>query len=163
MPRYALTGLKLSVTARVLLLSVVGCSTHTVRLEGLQIRLPLVGDIGPQGWKPYAQELERAVVTVKLERDQANANHSATKQAYRDAQEEAARMEAERIARVVEIQERITDEVRQDYSRDIAALRARADRLRREARAGAGGASGGLQVPAESNTASGTDATPDCA
>lgn len=162
MPRYVLTGLKLTLTALVLLLAVVGCTTQTVRLEGFQIRIPLIGSIGPQGWKPYAQELEGAVVKVKLERDQANANHAATKQAYRDAQEEAARMEAERIARVIEQQEQITDEVRQDYSRDIAALRARADRLRREARTSAGSATSGLQVPAESDTASGTDAAPDC-
>lgn len=156
-PRYALTGLKLGLSGLLLLVAVVGCTTQTVRLEGFQIKLPLIGSIGPQGWKPYAQELEGEVRSIRIDLELSEARHEATKRAYTEAQAEAARMEAERITRVVEQQERITDEVRQDYSRRIADLRARAARLQAEARAGAGSASGGVQLPEAGNATYGID------
>lgn len=163
-PKYALTGVRLSLTALVLLLAVVGCSTQTVRLEGFQIRVPLLGSIGPKGWKPYAQELEGELQVTRVALKQANENHVATKQAYREAQEEAARMQADIIAREVARQERITDEVREDYGRRIAELRARADRLRRQLQdgAGAGGAAGGVRVPTEGDAAGRANATSGC-
>jgi hypothetical protein len=161
-PRYALTGIKLGLSALLLLVAVVGCSTQTVRLEGFQVKLPLIGTIGPQGWKPYAKELEGEVRSIRIDLELAEARHIATKRAYEDAQAEAARMEAERLARVVARQEEITDEVRQDYSRRIADLRARAARLQAQARAGAGSASGGLPVPETGDPAARTDAAPDC-
>ena len=161
--RYAITGLKIALVAIVLLVATVGCSVQTVRLEGFQIKVPIIGTIGPQGWKPYAQELEGEVRSIRIDLDLSEARHVATKRAYEEAQAEAARMEAERLARVVEQQERITDEVRQDYSRRIADLRKRAARLQAEARAGAGSAPGDVQLPETGNTASGTDEAPDCA
>jgi hypothetical protein len=156
-PRYALTGIKLGLSALLLLLAVVGCSTQTVRLEGFQVKLPLIGTFGPQGWKPYAKELEGEVRSIRIDLELAEARHFATKRAYIEAQEDAARQQAEIIARQVARQERITDEVRQDYQRSIAALRARAARLQAQARAGAGGASGGLQLPETGDPASGID------
>jgi hypothetical protein len=156
-PRYALTGIKLGLSALLLLVAVVGCSTQTVRLEGFRIQLPVIGTIGPKGWKPYAKELEGEARSIRIDLELAEARHVATKRAYEDAQAEAARMEAERLARVVARQEEITDEVRQDYSRRIADLRARAARLQDQARAGARGASGGLQLPETGDPASGID------
>jgi hypothetical protein len=161
-PRYALTGIKLGLSALVLLLAVVGCSTQTVRLEGFQVKLPLIGSIGPKGWKPYAQELEGEVRSIRIDLELSEARHLASKRAYIEAQEEAARQQAEIIARQVARQERITDEVRQDYQRSIAALRARADRLRAEARAGAEGAAGAVRMPETGDPAARTDAAPDC-
>ncbi len=161
--RYALTGLKIALVAIVLLFAVVGCTTQTVRLEGFQVKLPLIGTIGPQGWKPYAKELEGEVRSIRIDLELSEARHVATKRAYEEAQAEAARMEAERLARVVEQQERITDEVRQDYSRRIADLRKRANRLQAEARTSAGGASDQVRVSETGNAASGIDEAPDCA
>lgn len=99
-------------------------------------------------WKPR----------VQAEKDA----HAATKRAYREAQEEAARIQAEVIAAEIERQEGITANVRKDYQQRLAALRARADRLRAEARAGADGASGEVRMPAESETSGRADAAPDC-
>lgn len=67
----------------------IGFATQTIRLEGAQLRLPFIGSIGPQGWKPYAEELKDEVVEVTLQRDQANANHRKTKLNYRSAQKQA--------------------------------------------------------------------------
>lgn len=154
-PRYVLTGLKLTLTAFVLLLAVVGCTTQTVRLEGFQVRFPLIGSIGPQGWKPRALKAEGEVKSIRIDLELSEARHVATKRAYIEAQEEAARQQAEIIEREVARQERITDEVREDYNRRIADLRKRADRLRAEARASAEGAAGAVPVPAEAGSSSG--------
>jgi hypothetical protein len=161
-PRYALTGIKLGLSGLLLLLAVVGCTTQTVRLEGMQLKLPLIGTIGPKGWKPYAQELEGEVRSIRIDLELSEAKHVATKRAYLEAQEEAARQQAEMIAREVARQERITDEVRNDYNRRIAALRARADRLRAEAGAGAEGAAGAVRVSTEGEAAGRANATARC-
>lgn len=161
-PSYVLTGLRLTLAGLLLLLAVVGCTTQTVRLEGFQIKVPLIGHIGPQGWKPYAQELEGKVRVIRIDLEMAEARHLATKRAYLEAQEEAARQQAEIIAREVARQERITDAVRKDYQQRIAALRARADKLRAEARANSEGAAGGVRMPADAQAAGGIDEAPDC-
>jgi hypothetical protein len=161
-PRYALTGLKLGLSGLLLLICLVGCTTQTIRLEGFQIRLPLIGTIGPQGWKPYALEQEAKVRSIRIDLEMSEVRHKATKRAYTEAQAEAARMEAERIIRVIEKQEAITDEVRDDYNRRIADLRARAARLQAEARTGFGGPSGGLQLPETSDAPGGVDEAPRC-
>jgi hypothetical protein len=161
-PRYALKGTRLALVGLVLLLGIVGCTTQTVRLEGFQIRLPLIGTIGPQGWKNYARQLEGEIKTVRIDLELTEAKHVATKRAYIEAQEEAARVQAEAIERTVARQERITDEVRQDYTRRIATLRSRADRLQRQARADLAGSPGAVRLPADSNTASRIDEAPDC-
>lgn len=120
-----------------------------------------------RGWKQEAQIIRIDLAKAEAYGRAEAAKHKATKQAYRDAQEEAARMEAARLARVVAEQEGITDAVKADYRKRIADLRARADRLRAQAEAargsGAAGASGDVQLPEASYPASGTDAAPDCA
>lgn len=113
----------------------------------------------------FKQELQ--ITRISLAEAEANhraevAKHKATKQAYRDAQEEAARMQAEAIERVVAKQEKITDAVRQDYQQRIAALRARADRLRAQAEAAAGGTSAAgapdhVRLPQDGSAARGID------
>lgn len=82
------------------------------------------------------------------------AAHSRTKETYRLAQQEAARLEGARLMRVQAQQQEITDHVRQDLSERLAAARARfdaladADGLRGPSRGtGADGAAEGLAVP----------------
>jgi hypothetical protein len=160
--RYALRGVQIAAVVAVLLLATVGCATQTVRLEGFRISLPLIGDIGPKGWRPYAIELEGEVKTIRIDLVESRARHAASKRAYAEAQEEAARMQADIVEREVARQERITDEVRKDYQQRIAALRSRADRLRAEAGAGVAGSPDQVRVPADANAAARTDEAPDC-
>lgn len=82
------------------------------------------------------------------------AAHRRTKETYRLAQQEAARLEGARLMRVQAQQQEITDHVRQDLSERLAAARARydaladAERLRGASRGtGADGAAAGLPVP----------------
>lgn len=100
-------------------------------------------------WKPR----------VQAERDA----HAATKRAYREAQEEAARIQAEVIAAEIARQEGITANVRKDYQQRLAALRARADRLRAEARTGTEGAADQVRMPAEAGSAARANDPSDCA
>lgn len=85
--------------------------------------------------------------------------HVQTIRNYRNAQKQAQIAEKARLARVKGEQERISDNVSQDYARDLAALRARYDRLRRQARA-ADGKAGGVAVSGIPDAAFGTDAAP---
>ena len=48
----------LTITALALL------AVQTVRVDGLQIKAPLIGNIGPQGWKPRALEAEATLKRV---------------------------------------------------------------------------------------------------
>lgn len=67
--------------------------------------------------------------------------HQQTKHNYRAAQEQAAALEAARLAAVQAEQKEITDAVTQDYRQRLADARAHAERLRDQlARAGAGAA-----------------------
>lgn len=141
---------------------------QTIRIEGVWCG---DGDEKPACLiRGFKQELQ--ITRINLAEAEAYgraeaAKHKATKQAYRDAQEEAARVQAEIIAAEVARQERITDEVRADLQQRIADLRARADRLRREAEAaargsGAAGASGDLRLPQAGDPARGTGEAPRC-
>ncbi|XAI96263.1 hypothetical protein [Microcystis phage Mae-JY29] len=142
---------------------------QTIRIEGVWC-----SDVGA-GEKPaciirgFKQEVQ--IIEIDLAEAEANwraevAKHKATKQAYRDAQEEAARMEAERLARVVARQEEITSEVESDYRQRIAVVTSRAERLRRQARAtdgsGAAGTPGDVQLPEAGDPTARTDEAPDC-
>lgn len=144
---------------------------QTVRIEGAFCS-DVSGREKPRciirGWKQEVQIIRIDLAEAEAYGRAEAAKHKATKQAYRDAQEEAARMEAEHLARVVAEQQEITDAVEADYRQRIAALRARADRLRAQAEAAARGTSaagspGDMQLPEASDTTSGTDAAPDCA
>jgi hypothetical protein len=136
---------------------------QTVRIEGV--------------WCKYSQDRPRCLVEgfkqqvqilrfdLRMETARADteaAKHEATKLAYREAQEEAARIQAEVVAREVARQKEITNEVRRDYSRRIADLRARAERLRAQIRSqeDGGGASGSaypVRVPIHAGTATRID------
>ena len=143
---------------------------QTVRIEGA-----FCSDVSARE-KPscIVQGFKQEVQIIRIDFAEAEAygraeaaKHKATKQAYADAQAEAARMEAERLARVVAEQQEITDAVEADYRQRIATLRARADRLRAEAIAARGGTSaagapGDMQLPEAGDTAARADEAPDC-
>lgn len=87
-------------------------------------------------------------------------NHKQTKANYRAAQAEADRLEAERLAKAKAKQQEITNDVREDYAANLAALRARYQRLLDAARARADGAAHGVAVPAASQAPGRADAPP---
>lgn len=142
---------------------------QTIRIEGAFCGGVEVGEKPSciiRGWKQEVQILRINLAEAEAFGRTEAAKHKATKQAYRDAQEEAARLEAERLARVVARQKEITHEVEADYRQRIAALRARADRLRAQAEAargsGAAGATGDLQLSKAGDPARRADEAPDC-
>lgn len=86
--------------------------------------------------------------TARAEKTAEIAAHQATKEAYRRAQAEAARRDAERLVRVQSEQEEITDAVTADYRARLAGARAVAERLREQlARAGERAAGPGVGEP----------------
>lgn len=93
---------------------------QTTRLYGFQI-----WSISMRGWIEAAEQFER-------ERDAERAAHRQTKTDYRNAQNEAARLESQRLDRVRTEQQEITDAVEADYSARLAAARARAEWLRED-------------------------------
>ena len=46
-------------------------AVQTVRIDGLQIKAPLIGNIGPQGWKPRALTAEATLKRVSEAQDEA--------------------------------------------------------------------------------------------
>lgn len=144
-------------------------AVQTVRIEGAFCANVEAGEKPRCIIRGFKQELQ--ITRISLAEAEANhraeaAKHKATKQAYAEAQEEAARLEAERLARVVARQEEITHEIEADYRQRIAALRARADRLRAQVEANRGGSAAGapgdLQLPEAGDPAARADAAPDC-
>lgn len=145
-------------------------AVQTIRIEGVWCAEVEAGDKPACLVRGFKQELQIVRIDLAAARAQAiaeAAKHKATKQAYADAQAEAARLEAQRIERVIQQQKAITDEVETDYRRQLDAVRARADRLRRQAEAAARGSraagpAGDLQLPPPGDAAGRTDAAPDC-
>ena len=93
---------------------------------------------------------------ARAERDAEISAHTLTKQTYRLAQQQAAALDAARVARVEAEQREITDEVTADYRARLADARAAAERLRQQlarAREHPAGAAGGEQLPATGDTA----------
>jgi hypothetical protein len=160
----------LRILGALLAAAVLFAAIQTVRIEGVWC-----SDAGPtdkpscliRGFKQEVQVLRFALNKETARADSEAAKHLATKQAYRDAQAEAAELEAQRLARVVARQEKITDEVASDYRQRIVALNARVERLRAQVRSGeigsgAAGAAGGEPMPGAGDPASGIDEAPDC-
>lgn len=163
------TGKGLKIALGALALVTIFATVQTIRIEGVWCSDVEAGEKPACIIRGFKQELQ--IVRIDLAEAEAYgraeaAKHKATKQAYREAQEEAAIAEAARLARVVAEQKEITSEVEADYRQRIAALRARADRLRREAEAnrgsGAAGAARDVQLSEAGDPASGTDEAPDC-
>ena len=102
-------------------------------------------------WKRVAQVL-------RIDLDEVKRARAAEREAYRKAQAEAARMEAERIARVTAKQEEITDAAAKKYNERIARLRA-AHSLRSQT-GGVDGAANGEQVPCVPGATVGADGAP---
>lgn len=164
----ALAGLpalpRLSLTQWLLAGALAVIAALLIALYGLQIDLPLIGKIGPEG---VIAERDTALTerdAARKLRAEERANHIATKKNIRGAQAEAARRQAAFVAAETARQERIVDEARADFARDSAALRARADRLLRDARAGTGveGNAGAVRVPEAVAAPGRTDEAPDC-
>lgn len=123
------------------LAALVALGVQTVRIDGL----------GPiRGLKGSLAASQRQVTAER-------SAHVQTITRYRIAQDLAQQEEAKRLARVQGEQERISDNVSQDYARELDALRARYARLRAQART-AGGAPSGVSVPAVPGSSGGTDA-----
>lgn len=135
-------------------LLLVGFITQTIRIEGFWLIV---------GFKEQVAVLRIDLSKARAATEAEIAKHEATKRAYRDAQAEAERMEAERLARITAQQERINNDRIASYSSRLAAARAVADRLRGQAsaRAGAVGASGCQQVPDDGHSG-GTAQAPGC-
>ena len=161
--RYAVKGVYLAAVGLTVALSVVIAVVQTIRIDGFQVKLPLVGWVGPQGWKPYAENLENAVVKVKFQLEKANDNHRQTKANYAEAQKQAAQQQKEYVDRVVKRQTEISNASQQVLDHRIRDIRARFDRLRAETeRAGAGSAPREVRVPEGGDTAPRPDQAPDC-
>lgn len=127
---------------------------QTIRIEGFWFI---------RGYKDRVAVLRIDLDAARAERDAEAARHLATKQAYREAQAEAARLEKARLASVLAQQKDITDAISADYSKRLAAARAAADRLRAEAlqgRSGSAGSPGSQSVPGMACAAGGTDEAP---
>lgn len=122
-------------------------AVQTVRLEGLEI-WPVSGE----GWIAKAGRFG-------TERDAERSAHRRTKDDYRAAQIDAAKMEADRLQRVTQQQKDITHAIETDYHARLADARARAELLRQELRGGAGAASASrdLAVPGVPGAAGGSD------
>lgn len=160
----------LRILAGLLALVTVFAIIQTIRIEGAfcsDVEASEKPSCIVRGWKQEVQIIRIDLAEAEAYGRAEAAKHKATKQAYRDAQEEAARIQAAAIERVVARQEEVTDEVRADYQQRIAALRARADRLRRQTEADRGSGAAGpaypVRVPLAGEAATGTDAAPDCA
>lgn len=137
---FAPLGMK--IFAGVSLALLIGVTVQTVRVEH---------------WKKVAQVLRIDLVKVKAEKEAEIAKHQATKRAYREAQEEAARLEAERLARVTNQQEAISNDRVQIYQRRLADARRIAEQLRRQGGASSGRATGSDAMSALPDTAGGAD------
>ncbi|NCP10847.1 MAG: hypothetical protein GW859_02630 [Sphingomonadales bacterium] len=126
---FAVKTLWLVAGALVFLALILALTVQTVRLEGFKI-----WPFAMNGWIETAR-------TAETQRDTERTAHQATKDKYRDAQVQAARLEAERLKRVREQQEEITDAIEDDYRTRLADLGARAERLREELQGRTGAAS----------------------
>lgn len=109
----------------------------------------------------YRQEVKTLRIDLEATRKlrmEERANHIATKANYRAAQLRAAQLEQARLRSVQRQQEEVSHDVMQNYQRDLAAARARYERLRRDpgqGGAGVAGAPGGERLPCLSAPAAG--------
>jgi hypothetical protein len=149
-------------------IAVLALAVQTVRIEGAFCRQVGMGEKPAcivQGYKQKIAAIRIDLEAVRRDRDAERANHQATRQAYQDAQAEAQRLEAARLARVTAQQKEITDDLAHDYARRIAAARAAAGAHARRMRSGAGepavgraaGAGDGFAMRDVSEAAGGAD------
>lgn len=61
----------ISLAQWLLIVALVLVVVQTVRIEGAQLKLPLLGAIGPQGWKPRALEAEATIKRISEAQDEA--------------------------------------------------------------------------------------------
>ena len=143
--------------------ALLGLAVQTVRIEGAFCRSVKLGEKPAcivQGFKQQVASIRIDLEAVRRDRDQERANHQATKDNYRKAQQTAQQLERARLARSSAQQREINDDERSNYNGRIAAARAAAQRLRGQtgsARGGAAGAGRNLAVPPVSDAARGAD------
>lgn len=161
--KYAVKGLHAALIALGCIILIVLAGVQTVRLEGFQIKLPFIGAVGPQGWKPYALELEAKSIRLASDLDKANAAHRETKRVYAEAQKLAQEKQQRYVESVIAKQQEISNASQARLVRDLAGVRDRAERLRDQIRrAGDQGPAGTVQLPQAAGTPSASDGTPDC-
>lgn len=122
-------------------------------LVALGVQTARIDGVGP------FHGLKRSLAASERQTAAERSAHIATITRYRIAQDLAKQEEAKRLARVKGEQERISENVSQDYARELDALRARYVRLRTQART-AGGSSGGVAVPTVRDAPGGPDDAP---
>lgn len=143
--------------------ALVVAAVQTMRIDGVWCRELAEGERSRCLVTGFVQDVADRDVTIAertAERDAERSSHQATKDTYRNAQSEAARLEQARLARVQAEQQEIMNAAAQNYRDRIAAARADAERLRRAAGAGdsASSAGGAGPVPGVSVAAGGTAA-----
>lgn len=132
-------------------------SALTSKIFGaMAIALALFAALCWHQWGHYKHQAEALRADLNTE----VAAHRQTKAAYRAAQQAAEEAETARLARVKAQQEKITDDVSQDYSRRLAALRTRYDRMRAQSGTRADSAPGRVTVSGLPDAASGIDEAP---
>lgn len=116
--------------------AIVVAGAQTLRIEGAVCRDAAAGEYSRCLVKGYKQRIDdrdaaigKLTRAVEAERDA----HRQTKLNYKKAQDDAAALETQRLARVKAEQEEITDEVRADFASRLAGARAAAERLRSDA------------------------------
>lgn len=136
---------------------------QTARIEGVYCRDVATGEKPRcivQGFKQDVAAIRIDLVAARRRTEDEIASHRATKQAYADAQKTAEQLELTRLARVTAQQKEANHDIVQDYERRVAAARAAAERLRRQAGstgAPSAGARGNVALSGLSDAASGAD------
>lgn len=118
---------------------------QTVRIEGALCREVRAGEKPAcviQGFRQQLAVVRIDLVAARQRAEDEAARHQATKRAYRDAQVEAARLEAERLQRITARQQEISDDIATDYAARLRDARARYERLRAGPTTGAGAGAG---------------------
>lgn len=126
---------------------------QTIRLEGAQVRFPIIGTVGPEGWKPKAERFALALVQFKRARDAANAQAIAAKQSEEEALVALAK-EADNAQAIANLQSEL-ERARDFSARNRISLR-EFERLRNQT-----GSSPSRPAAATSDNGTGVDAAPD--
>lgn len=123
---YAVRGTRAAIVAVVLVSAVASCTVQTVRLEGAQLRLPMIGQVGPRGWKPRALAAEAKIAGFEAAAIEAGRQAREAKQSEEDALKALAK--------------EIDDVVEEDLRGELDRARAFIARNRVRAEAGRGAA-----------------------
>jgi len=127
---YAIKGGILLVIALFTLAGMVGCSVQTARVDGFQVPLPLIGKVGPEGWRPKALRFEIERDDARDNARQQAENHRKTKDNYRSAQAKAAAEQRAYVQRVELQRKEAVDEATSNLRRERDSISAKFERMR---------------------------------